>query len=221
MSFLKKHWQFTVPAMVVLCVILLGVVVLYSTSEPPERRRFYAMPERSPDNSPPINTGGVSLSPVPVSSAGVATTVSTTPTAKTETLAPKDEGLETCCPEEAAQFAQLSPGDSDSIVVHVPDADSNRHAEYYDAWLAHREKERKLEADHHTLLMEASEVLSSRPTFNTPQQVADYFSSMTPEEKEQDDNFWASWRTRIQDFIQRETQLEREKPIEPISTHQH
>lgn len=219
MSFLKKHWRFAVLPIIALCA-LLAVVVLYGTGEKPNPTRVYTMPERSPDNSPPINTGGVSLSPASVSSASVATTASTTPTAKTETLTTKDEGLETCCPEEASQFAQLSPGGSDSVVVHVPDADSRRHAEYYDAWQTYREKERKLEADHHTLLMEASDVLSSRPTFSTPQQVAEYFSSMTPEEKEQNNKFWASWRSRLQDLTQRETQLVREKPIEPISTHQ-
>ena len=36
MSFLKKHWRFTVPPVVVLCVLLLAVVALHSTSEPSE-----------------------------------------------------------------------------------------------------------------------------------------------------------------------------------------
>ena len=30
MSFLKKHWRFTVPAVAMLCVLLLGMVLLYS-----------------------------------------------------------------------------------------------------------------------------------------------------------------------------------------------
>ena len=51
MSFLKNHWQFTVAAVVVLCVLLLGAVALYSASEPPESKTVYEMPERSgPDN---------------------------------------------------------------------------------------------------------------------------------------------------------------------------
>ena len=45
MSFVKKHWRFTVPAVVALCVLLLGVFLLYGTSEPPELTRVYAMPE--------------------------------------------------------------------------------------------------------------------------------------------------------------------------------
>ena len=60
MSCLKKHWRFTVPAIVVLSTLLIGVVVLYSTSEPPEPKTVYTMPERS-TNNPPLNKGGVSL----------------------------------------------------------------------------------------------------------------------------------------------------------------
>ena len=49
MSFLKRHWRFTVPAVVVLCVLLLGVVVLYSTSEPPEDNVVHVSPEAISD----------------------------------------------------------------------------------------------------------------------------------------------------------------------------
>ena len=61
MSFLKKHWRFTVPAVIVLCVLLLGVFTLYTNNKPPEPKTVYGMPERSPDNPPSINTGGISL----------------------------------------------------------------------------------------------------------------------------------------------------------------
>ena len=61
MSFLKKHWRFTVPAAVVLCVLLLCVFTLYTTSETSEPKTVYGMPERSPDNPLSINTGGISL----------------------------------------------------------------------------------------------------------------------------------------------------------------
>ena len=52
MSFLKKHWRFTVPAVIVLCVLLLGVFTLYTNNKPPEPKTVYGMPERSPDNPP-------------------------------------------------------------------------------------------------------------------------------------------------------------------------
>ncbi len=55
MSFLKKHWRLTVLAVVVLCALLV-VVVLYSTSETPEPKRVYTMPERTPHNPSASNT---------------------------------------------------------------------------------------------------------------------------------------------------------------------
>ena len=63
MSFLKQHWRFIVPMAVVLCVLILGVVALYSTNEPPEPKTVYVMPERgSPDISPAFNAGVMSTS---------------------------------------------------------------------------------------------------------------------------------------------------------------
>ena len=68
MSFLKKHWRFTVPAVVVLCVLLLGVVALYSTSEPPEPKRVYVMPESNVSQPrPPLGSTKMAsiVKPVP------------------------------------------------------------------------------------------------------------------------------------------------------------
>lgn len=56
MSFLKKHWRFTVPAVVVLSVLLLGVVVLYGTHKPPEPIVVYGLPDRTADQPERINT---------------------------------------------------------------------------------------------------------------------------------------------------------------------
>ena len=96
MSFLKKHWRFTVPVVVVLCVLLLGAVALYRASEPPEPKTIYAVPERSaPNNSPVLNTGGVAT----VETVPSANTRGETESQETE-LASDSENLESCCPEE-------------------------------------------------------------------------------------------------------------------------
>ncbi len=99
MSFLKKHWRFTVPAVVVLCVLLLGVVALYSTSEPPEPKTVYVMPDSSSDNPPALNTGGALLSS------------STAPDAELVTLpthrATAHEGLQTEAINKTAPIAAV------------------------------------------------------------------------------------------------------------------
>ena len=106
MSFLKTHWRFTVPAVIVLCAVLAGVFTLYSTSEPPEPETVYAMPERSPDNPPALNTGGVLLT---ASNTDVDTPVGTIATATSETLESElvsdAESVEACCPEDASFLA--------------------------------------------------------------------------------------------------------------------
>lgn len=128
MSFLKKHWRFTVPAVVVLCVLLLGAVVLYTTSETPEPKRVYAMPERSPDNPPPINTGGRSTIETPPS----AETTGETESLETE-VANDTENLEACCPEEHAHVPDNSGLSSEDSIVHVsPEAIAD--AQRYRAW---------------------------------------------------------------------------------------
>lgn len=102
MSFLKKHWRFTVPAVVVLCVLLLGVVALYSTGEAPEPTTVYVMPERNPDNPPAVNTGGLPPPPAagPINDADAV------------------ESIEFCCDEELALIDDYA---SDESTAFIPD----------------------------------------------------------------------------------------------------
>ncbi len=93
MTFLKQHWRFAVPTAVVLCVLILGAVALYSTSEPLEPSRVYAMPERS-ETPPSLNTGGLlPVGTVPSDEITVATESSDTQ------IASAAESPESCCPE--------------------------------------------------------------------------------------------------------------------------
>ena len=142
MSFWKKHWRLTVPAAVVLCVIMLGVVVLYSTSEPPEAERVYVMPERSTDNPPPPNTGGISL---PVSTTPVTPLVSGPPHSATaqegsqtmpiDAIDQNTEVIEPCCPDDS-DMADAISSEPDGVF---------RAGLTYEAWITamaeHHEKE--------------------------------------------------------------------------------
>ena len=138
MFFLKKHWRFTVPAVVVLCVLLLGGIALYSTSEPPEPKTVYVMPERSStDNSPTVNSGGIATSSLLVQSAET-TAPAESPT---QEFVSDAESLESCCPEEELIPASTS-GDN---IVHVsPEviANAQLHREWmrdFDAYLRRRD----------------------------------------------------------------------------------
>lgn len=128
MSFLKKHWRFTVPAVVVLCVLLLAVVALHSTSEPSEPNTVYAMPERSVDNPLAPNTGGIAaLETIPSAETTVA------PESPANEFASDTESLESCCPEESAHVSDNAALSSEDNVVHVsPEAisDAQRHREW-------------------------------------------------------------------------------------------
>ena len=104
MSFLKKHWRFTVPTVIVVCVMLLGVVVLYSTSQTPEEpARVYAMPERPIAVAPEITAAH----PVYQSETVQPTTdlPETAPT-NTDNLVAQEAPLSeaSCCPEESPHF---------------------------------------------------------------------------------------------------------------------
>jgi len=145
MFFLKKHWRFTVPAVVVLCVLLLGGIALYSTSEPPEPKTVYVMPERSStDNSPTVNSGGIATSSLVQSAETTAPAESPTQEFVSDT-----ESLESCCPEEEFIPASTS-GDN---IVHVsPEviANAQLHREWmrdFDAYVTRRDmlKDRTLE----------------------------------------------------------------------------
>lgn len=138
MSFLKEHWRFTVPPVVVLCA-LLGVVVLYSPSEPPEPKTVYVMPERS--------------SPVTTSSAHNIDDVSAlTVTARNKTLDPPVivpsiaqetatesielsdtdfidiDSTEVCCDEEPIAF------DDQGDVTREHLGEHHKHRERYLTW---------------------------------------------------------------------------------------
>ena len=145
MSFLKKHWRFTVPAVVVLRVLLLGAVALYSTGDPPEPKRVYAMPERSsPDNSPLLNTGEISdFEPSP--------SAYTTESPANEFVNDADS-LQSCCPEEDSLLEHASADnaiDDHHVYSPSPEAreDARKHREWSHAYLAHMGKEEVLRSE--------------------------------------------------------------------------
>ena len=219
MSFLKKHWRFTVPAIVVLCVLLLGVVALYSTSEPLEPKTVYVTPERSA-NPPPLNTGW---------EARVAPERSVEPSgavgSPTDELVSDTESLESCCPEEPDHFTQFAPHNSDSTIVYVPDAaiveDNKRFQAYHTAWQEWSKKKRDLEADQHAQILAADEIIRSLGDLKTAQDVIDRFTNMSPQEAAARNQFSQSWNLRNKALDRRDEELNRTKPIEPISTHTH
>ncbi len=105
MSFLKKHWRFTVPAMIVVCVMSLGVVVLYSTSQTPEEpARVYAMPKPS-DKDRHVNGRGVSPQTLTTSNPRTETKAEAAELTPMETSSGANTGddlepLEECCDDE-------------------------------------------------------------------------------------------------------------------------
>ena len=139
MSFLMKHWRFTVPAVVVLCALLLGVIALYSTNTLPEPERVYAMPERSPDNQPTFNTGGIAtIEPVPSAETTVATE------SPANEIPGDADRLEACCPEESAQVGDISGLPPEGNIVHVS-SEVIADAQRYQAWRQEYDEYRKRE----------------------------------------------------------------------------
>ena len=162
MSFLKKHWRFTVPAVVVLCVLLVGVVALYSTSEPPEPKTVYVMPERSStDNSPTVNTGGIATSSLVQSAETTAPVESPTQEIVSDTESP-----ESCCPEEELLDESASAdGDNSPPGYHVhhspsPEAieDARNHREWSTAFVAHMNTGMELRQNWRRLCDETAEI---------------------------------------------------------------
>jgi hypothetical protein len=138
MSFLKKHWRFTVPAGAVLCVLLLGVVVLYSTSEPPEPKTVYAMPERSAD-PPSLNNGGVTSMSINTEPRPKTIGVTELPT---NAVVAEAESLESCCPEEELLPESASTDDGmGNLHIHAPTPeameDARTHIEFVRSLLEH------------------------------------------------------------------------------------
>lgn len=183
MSFLKKNWRFTVPAVVVLCVLLVGIVTLYSTSEPPESKRVYVMPEHSTDNPPSINTGEVPIARVPGDEDSV-----TIASASTE-IASDTESLEACCPDQqqdttVGQDPSSDLTDDEAIMraykehlangtlPHVPRAYDNEHLaliQAYETQLA-QDAQRAPELANHTKQIQSL--------------AKDLFATLTPEERQ-------------------------------------
>lgn len=158
MSFLKKHWRFTVPAMAVLCVLLLSVVaLLYTSSETPEPTTVYTMPERSSSNTPvALNTGGINATEaVPHAE----------PTVTTESTADV-ESYESCCPEEESSLHEHASADNAIDDHHShgvspsPEAieDAKKHKEWSLAYLAHEEKDMALSDGWLRLVNENAEI---------------------------------------------------------------
>lgn len=134
MSFLKKHWRFTVPAAVVLCVLLLGVVLLYSTSEPHEPKTVYVMPER---------TVAVAPATTPTESVYQPETIQTSPASSATSEASDDISLgeaadeltlsdAECCPDES-----VLSGDTENLLLGLTEEDIARYEaiERKAAWL--------------------------------------------------------------------------------------
>ena len=149
MSFLKKHWRFTVPVVVVLCVLLLGAVALYRASEPSEPKTVYEMPERSGEQ-PRLNTSGIPLRSVPTAHT----------LAETEQLAAEQEvdvpsdlaNLESCCPEEELLPEPASADDAaGNFHIHSPTPeaieDARKHREWSEKFVAYMKKESELERE--------------------------------------------------------------------------
>lgn len=123
MSFLKKHWRFTLPITVVVLCLIVGTFTLYGIDKPQEPKIVYAMPERSVEVTPPLNTGGTSL---PTSTTAPAE--AETESADTSTAAdnPVDlEPLEECCEDESVlgpdNKNNLSPEEREKRIKFVND----------------------------------------------------------------------------------------------------
>ena len=211
MSFLKKHWQFTVPVAVVLCVLLVGAIVLHSTSETPEPNRVYVMPERRSDNPPPVNTDGIPSQPLMASKENVGPKehrMETTTPVTTLTSTPSiGEDVESCCPDESVVFDQSVSDDSISTMIYVPNEDAKRSREYFLIWKEWSGKERDLLLERHNHILEADKSIRSLGEFKTYQDVIDRFASMTSEEAAAREQFWKSWDIREEELVRREEEL--------------
>ena len=126
MSVLKKHWRFTVPAVVVLCTLLIGVVVLYSTGEPPEPKTVYVMPERS-TGLPSIlySTTTLTTSDVPLA-----------PATNTDV-----QGVDPCCPDEAVDATLLAGETNNQDVDYFTDFDGGKEHDEWQKTFANRQAE--------------------------------------------------------------------------------
>ncbi len=191
MSFLKKRWRFAAPTVVVLCVLILGVVVLYSPSEPPEPKRVYVMPERSStDNPVSLNTGGVLLSASTPPAAQLASDYEASQTAPIgpiaagqEPMEQPPEDVETCCPDDAISIAP------DGVF---------RAGLTFENWMTaiadHHENEAAYHADFDKqvdeLLVFFQRIVAQVPTDKRAELFADVKSQIQPDQFEYLQEFW-------------------------------
>lgn len=207
MSFLKKHWRVTVPAVVVLSLLLLGVFTLYTTSEPPQPETVYAMPERSADNPPPLNTGGVSI---PSSTTPAAQLVSNPPhgdaaheglqTASVERTAPiaavqestghNSEAIETCCPDDINTTEPLSSPQDAAFKAGLT------AEEWWNAVQKHVDKEEThnaaVEEQGDRFLELLQQIIAKVPTEKRDALRAEVESKMSLQDREYSREFWES-----------------------------
>jgi hypothetical protein len=58
MSYLKKHWCWMLPVVIVACIIV-GAFTVIRANQPTEPVVVYRLPERSPKRAAPLNAGGL------------------------------------------------------------------------------------------------------------------------------------------------------------------
>ncbi|MDE0041890.1 MAG: hypothetical protein OXT74_07635 [Candidatus Poribacteria bacterium] len=136
---MKKDWKFTVPAVMVFCVLLIGVVALYSTSTPPELKTVYAMPERSSlDNPPALNTGGIPPQILMAANETVepkgSVVATTTPVVAANETVSGVQTPDACCEDETALLVELSAEDSDQNLSSDEQEKRRQHKERYLKW---------------------------------------------------------------------------------------
>ena len=223
MSFLKKHWRFTVLAVFVLCVLLLGVVVLYRTGGTPEPKTVYVMPERS-EAPPSLNTDeGEGL-------------IRSVPTIETDTSNnavsienPSDvETVESCCPDESADASQFFVDDSDTeqsssnMVRPSPEmiADAHSHSIYWEALDRYTAKDEELTIQRKQLRMEMRAAIDELmpPDATVDERVA-LHAALTTEQKAEIYAKLIGLQARDAALTEKENALIKEYPTSPHNTH--
>ncbi|MDE0299507.1 MAG: hypothetical protein OXN17_12815 [Candidatus Poribacteria bacterium] len=218
MSFFKQHWQFTVPAIVVVCALLLGVLALYSTSQPKKPKTVYVMPERSADDPPTPNAGSVSLSPTPQPTTSVQPGVSSTPNDTPESFSTTDEDLNVCCPEEAndsSAFYGIAPDSTQShsnMMTLSPEmiADAEDYRRYWDSLDRYFEKHDELRVEGKALRTELASMVSL---------VTSDWDALSPEQKKELHERAALFLSNRADLTTKQETLKKEYPTRPPVRH--
>lgn len=105
-----------------------------------------------------------------------------------------------------------------SVVLSRP---NEPRYQYFTTWLKWRGKERQLEEVRHAQIVKADQFIRDLGPLDSPQDVIDRFTKMTPEEASQREQSWQSWDRRNDDLNRRKEELARTKPTKPIPTHSH